>query len=428
MRIVLTMRYSTLVALDNDDDDDDAAAIAADDDKKRCGWLLRLPAELVQILLAFLAPCIAPLLRVSRAIWLRAKGDWQTWKRSVAVLRASGVKARARLRPHAPKLLAQFPSLALVMPESLADDAPCFALSPDGRLVACCSKDGLLRVLSLVLDNNNNNAPIATLSGKPSSQLCFSPSGAVLACMDHAHIALVDCGTWMCAQSLLRQSWVWTTLGFLPDDAVVAGSLQGDVVVWSSSDNAQPHVLSNVWSVHALAVSPEFIACGLRNGHVALWPHAGSGVGDTAARHLVGHHRAVREVCFIDADHAATASDDATVRVWLLADGACTHVIRFGVDVNEFGGGLGSVAACGSRLAVSLFTANKIRLFEVGDAEAVEVGSVAVDGPFRIRFASRDGNTLVFSSLHGELSRMPTAACFETQCVSRRDGTHSKVS
>lgn len=121
-----------------------------------------------------------------------------------------------------------------------------------------------------------------------------------------------------------------TSLSFSPDGTLLAASLRdGSVKVWNLQlDTGEGEISISQEGNEALCVafSPDgaWLAVCYRLGPTVIFD-----VKDRSQRLVLGGHSSVNAVCFTpDGEHLATASDDATVKLWSLADGSLERELR----------------------------------------------------------------------------------------------------
>ena len=242
----------------------------------------RVPTELVAILLRFLSPGTLSLITASRSLWLRLRGCRETWESGIARAQRSQ-SGRALLRRRSTALLAWCPPLRYIVPARVANQAEIFSLSPDGRFVAC----GLGEELRILDGVTLRQVAVVALeaASRPYVDLCFSPSGALLACAGKlcaASVPLCSSSANPTARTHARarsgivvyassQAWAkvsalavaWTRMAFRPDDSVLFSTKSGRVFAWDARAVDHPRLLaSNVNPVFALAAARDAFATG----------------------------------------------------------------------------------------------------------------------------------------------------------------------
>jgi len=140
--------------------------------------LTALPNELMHIVLRFLFPAIAPLVRVSKSVWERLKFDRHVWM-DIAQQRQASREGRALLLPVADRFVERCPELNRVLPRTLSTHARRYAVSPDGKFFACGDATELK-----VFDADTCELIAEGTLENNLSALCFSAYPSLLACAE----------------------------------------------------------------------------------------------------------------------------------------------------------------------------------------------------------------------------------------------------
>jgi WD40 repeat protein/tRNA A-37 threonylcarbamoyl transferase component Bud32 len=206
------------------------------------------------------------------------------------------------------------------------------ALSPDDRLLATATSDGIV----WLLDSKNRKVK-RTLRGHPNGpvkSLAFSPDGRRLAVAHWDRTAWVwDTETGKLLLTLKGPADSVTGVAFSPDGKwLAAASYDQTVRLWDATAGKQVHTLRGHLSrVFSVAFSPDgqTLASASNDGTVRLWsPTTGE-----LLRTLTGHASGVYGVAFSPNGRIlATASNDWTVKLWDPVAGTEISTLRSHTD------------------------------------------------------------------------------------------------
>ncbi len=267
------------------------------------------------------------------------------------------------------------------------------AFSPDGKILAVCTKGGTK------LWNIAKNEELAVFKGRSKAVLspaALSPDGKTLASgSDDNTVILWDVVTGESQRSLQGHAGTVDCVRFSPDGRVLAsGSKDRTVKLWNVSAGDVPRTLEQDSMVRTLAFAPnsEIVAVGVANGEVKLWNVA---TGELIVV-LRGHETGVTSVAFSpDGRALASGSDDCTVRLWEVGTGQLQSTLKAHAET------VTSVAfhPDGTILASGSID-HTVRLWDVATSEARETLKARVPWASSMAF-SPDGNTLAIGSWGG---------------------------
>jgi len=269
------------------------------------------------------------------------------------------------------------------------------AYSPDSRLVASGSADGVVK-----LWNAPNGKLKLTLAGQDAAvkAVAFSPDGRNLATASiDGTIKLWDIFSGQQLGSLTGHTAEVTSLAYVPGSKLLAsGSLDGTIRLWNT---AKPHLvskLSNTSPILSLSFTSDGkeVACGSGDKTIKLWDIENNQMIGV----LYGHTDLVWSVAFSpDGKTLASASADQTVRLWDVT----SRKTRFTFSQNEYT--IWSVAfAPDGKTVASASSDSRIRLWEVNTGKLKSVLSGHLKDVSSIAY-SYDGKQLVSGSFDMQL-------------------------
>jgi serine/threonine protein kinase len=212
------------------------------------------------------------------------------------------------------------PSIALIGHRGLRAGINTVDLSPDGQLIASGSDDQTVRLWQI-----SSQTTIAQFHAPRSVKaVSFSPDGQQLAIAAHHAIYLWNLATQQ-TTLLTGHRHTVTALQFSPNGQWLAsGSADRTVKLWSMQ-TLQATLTGHRLGITAVAFSPTapILASASLDSTVRLWDlKTGSAI---AA--LEQHTRAVRSLCFGDANTLITGGDDNLIHRWDLEQQAVTETI-----------------------------------------------------------------------------------------------------
>jgi WD40 repeat protein/serine/threonine protein kinase len=197
--------------------------------------------------------------------------------------------------------------------------------SPDGRLIAAPSWDGLIQVWEAA-----GGREVATLAGPDSHflSIAFSPDGRFLASAATDSTArLWDTTTWAAARTIAHSNGP-TCVAFSPDGTRLAlGGNDQTVTLWDLDGRLIRTLRGHTNQVKCVAFSPDgrHLASSGWDRVVKVWDAA---TGDVI-HSLVGHALQVSGLAFSpDGQSLASSSQDSTIRLWDVASGRWTATLR----------------------------------------------------------------------------------------------------
>jgi eukaryotic-like serine/threonine-protein kinase len=206
------------------------------------------------------------------------------------------------------------------------------AFSPDGKLLACASKRGLIYVRDL---ETPAARPAVFEHGSMVKSLAFSPDGRFLASAgeDHA-IKLWDLAQGTHDRTLRGHEQRVQGVAFRPDGRQIAsGSWDRTVKLWDLEREDDLILRAAPARVHAAAYLPD----GRRFASLEAWGAIRVWDAWTDEEERTFYHRGVLQLLAVGRDGKRLASGsaaDGTVRLWDIDNGACLHtfpgLIRLG--------------------------------------------------------------------------------------------------
>jgi len=222
------------------------------------------------------------------------------------------------------------------------------SLNPEGSLLATGDLDGKLCLWRVV-----DGQPILTLQGHDGWiwAVTFSPDGKTLASCSHdflirlwdvqsldfessnpAHLAEVSDSNSLsgaCLNTLRGHTHRVWTISFSPDGQLLAsGSDDQTIRLWNTQDGTCLMVLQgHTGGVTSVCFSPngQFLASAGEDTSIRLWSVADR----TLLKILPGHSRWVRTVTFSsDGQTIASGSEDRTIRLWNVETGTCLKTLQ----------------------------------------------------------------------------------------------------
>ena len=217
--------------------------------------------------------------------------------------------------------------------------------SPDGKLLASCGDDGLLRIMNLENDelaatinvrDEQSTSLFGSLLGTAMeilvkqtndldlsiSDVAFGPDGRLLATAGSSgKIKLWDTKTFTRMYTFVRSESV-ITVTFSPDGVLLATAGRNQKpTIWNVKTRELVTVLGeNKNTIHSLDFSPDgrLLASGQENGGIVIWNAATW----EQVRSLAGHHGRIGNIQFSpDGSLLASCSVDTSVKLWNVATG-----------------------------------------------------------------------------------------------------------
>lgn len=194
-------------------------------------------------------------------------------------------------------------------------------VSPDSKLLASSSGDGSIRIWDL--ETGRSLYVIEDHRPRRGVGITFSPDGKVIGAAggEARGLRLWDAGTGRSAKVLKDDQGAPIALfAFHPDGKTIATTGEdGSIKLWDLANNAPSRVIYDAHNremIRGVIFSPDgkFLACTRLSGQaLELWDVASGSL----IRIFRGHSRSLTDLAFSpDGLHVATASNDATVRIW----------------------------------------------------------------------------------------------------------------
>jgi cytochrome c len=179
----------------------------------------------------------------------------------------------------------------------------------------------------------------------------------------------------------------------LPGGRWASGGEDGRIAVWAAGEDTPALILEgHTAPVVGLAVSPdgETIASASWDATVRLWPSGGG-----AARVLTGHSANVNAVAFTADGTLVSAGYDSKLIVWPAAEGAAARTVTLPTPLNTL------AALPGGRIAVG-GADGRLRVLDIEGQVLVE--AAVVETPVIGLAASPDGKLLAAAGLRGAIA------------------------
>jgi WD40 repeat protein len=265
------------------------------------------------------------------------------------------------------------------------------AFSPDGKLLATCDTEGIIRLLDV---QTGKLLLVFERHSKWVRSIAFSPDGQILASGSADQtVKLWDVSTGQCLKTCTGHDNEIFSVAFSPDGQTLASGSQDQTVrLWDVHTGLTLKTFTghSEW-VRSVAFSPDgqTLASASSDRTVRLWDvHTG-----VTLKTLTGHTDAVRSVAFsLDGQTLATGACDHTVKLW---------DIHTGLTLKTFTGhssGVYSVAFSPDGQIASGSGDNTVRLWDVSTDSCVRTLHGHTNQIFTVDF-SPDGQTLVCVSL-----------------------------
>ncbi|KZP02943.1 WD40 repeat-like protein [Athelia psychrophila] len=275
------------------------------------------------------------------------------------------------------------------------------AYSPDGKRVASCSDDKMIRVW----DTETGEMVGSPFKAHAAAMLCiaYSPDGKCIASGSGRMIRVWDAETGEAVGAPLEgHTNTVLCLSYSPDgQRIASGSGDRTIRVWDGKTGKAVGLpfKGHTDRINSVAYSPDgkHIASGSNDCTVRVWD---AETGEAVGLPLEGHSKSVQSVAYFpDGKHIVSGSFDSTIRVW---DGKTGHTV--GEPFKGHGSIIWSVACSpdGTRIASGSEDCT-IRVWdaEIVDREAVQMSLQKPLSDFWSVAYSRDGASIVSGDGNG---------------------------
>ncbi len=213
------------------------------------------------------------------------------------------------------------------------------AFSPDGTMLA----SGGYRVVKLWKRAENVQKLQAGLPAAVNKLVVSPDQKTAAAALANHSIALVNLADGTVIRTLTGHTAPVTGLAIVPDGArLVSASLDKSIRVWNLADGALVGKLDGPAAFNDLGLTKDaqLVVSADGDNIVRIWgvptavPAEGSPVA-APVRELKGHEKPVTSVAVVlpAGTHCVSGSEDGTVRIWQLSDGAQTQALQQGAPV-----------------------------------------------------------------------------------------------
>jgi WD40 repeat protein len=198
------------------------------------------------------------------------------------------------------------------------------AISGDGKSVASCSNDGMVRIWNVATGEEVRSIRL----GWATPSLAFGAGGKTPAATGGSIVFIWDVATGKEVHRLVGHRFFIPRMGVSTDGAkLVSGDGQGVVCLWDAGTGKQVRQLSLGQGASAVAISPDgkTVAAASINGKVVLWD-AGTG---QERRQLAAHKRSVAGLAFLPGNKTLVSVQvDGLIRLWEIETGKMVRQIE----------------------------------------------------------------------------------------------------